>query len=101
MIIDIHRNPHFFNGTKNICCYSGQLVIRAGVEIGMERHRLAQCESFLKRYPFDFVIGSSANLLYYHNAERCQVRIGGRLDRRRGICMLPVDLTGREGEDSA
>lgn len=38
--------------------YSGQLVIRAGVEIGMERHRLAQCESFLKRYPFDFVIGS-------------------------------------------
>lgn len=43
----------------------------------------------------------SANLLYYHNAERCQVRIGGRLDRRRGICMLPVDLTGREGEDSA
>ena len=29
------------------------------------------------------------------------MRIGGRLDRRRGICMLPGDFMGRVGEDSA
>lgn len=37
--------------------YAGQLIIRAGVEIGLEQHRIADYEKLLT-HPFDFVIGS-------------------------------------------
>lgn len=39
-------------------CYAGRLTIRAGIEIGLERHRLADYDAILQAYPFDFVIGS-------------------------------------------
>ena len=38
--------------------YAGRLTIRAGVEIGLEKHRLAEYDTLLRQYPFDFVIGS-------------------------------------------
>ena len=38
--------------------YAGQLNIRAGLEIGLEKHRLNDYEKILKKYPLDFVIGS-------------------------------------------
>ncbi|MGM9525637.1 MAG: histidinol-phosphatase HisJ family protein [Peptococcaceae bacterium] len=38
--------------------YAGQLTIRAGVEIGLERHRLQEYQNILTQYPLDFVIGS-------------------------------------------
>lgn len=38
--------------------FSGQLTVRAGLEIGLERHRLFAYDKILNQYPFDFVIGS-------------------------------------------
>lgn len=38
--------------------YAGKLNIRAGLEIGLEKHRLQEYNAILKKYPFDFVIGS-------------------------------------------
>ena len=38
--------------------FAGQLTIRAGIEIGLERHRLTDYDKIINRYPFDFVIGS-------------------------------------------
>lgn len=38
--------------------YDGVLTIRTGIEIGMEPHHLQACDTFLRQYPFDFVIGS-------------------------------------------
>lgn len=38
--------------------FAGRLVIRAGLEIGLERHRLDEYDAILRRYPLDFVIGS-------------------------------------------
>ena len=38
--------------------YKAVLTIRTGIEIGMEPHWLHACDTFLKQYPFDFVIGS-------------------------------------------
>ena len=38
--------------------FAGQLTIRAGIEIGLERRRLTDYDKIINRYPFDFVIGS-------------------------------------------
>ena len=38
--------------------YAGQLTIRSGIEIGLEQHRLDDYRALLKRYHFDFIIGS-------------------------------------------
>lgn len=38
--------------------YAGQLTIRAGLEIGLERHRLEEYDKIINAYPFDFIIGS-------------------------------------------
>lgn len=38
--------------------YEGQIDIRIGVEIGLQPHLTDYYEEFVKKYPFDFVIGS-------------------------------------------
>lgn len=39
--------------------YKGRLEILMGVELGMQPHLGARYQAFLKKYPFDFVIGST------------------------------------------
>lgn len=38
--------------------FKGQLVIKKGIEIGLQPHILDECASIVKSYPFDFVIAS-------------------------------------------
>ncbi len=55
----IHDLDHYFATIAQYQQrYSGQLRIRVGLEIGLERHRLKQYEKIINGYPFDFIIGS-------------------------------------------
>lgn len=36
--------------------YKGQIVIRMGMEFGMQMHTIPQFETLYQRYPFDFII---------------------------------------------
>lgn len=38
--------------------FRGQLVIKRGIEIGLQPHILDECADIVESYPFDFVIGS-------------------------------------------
>ena len=36
--------------------YGGQIVIKAGMEFGVQTHTIPQFEALFRRYPFDFII---------------------------------------------
>ncbi len=55
----IHDLEHYLRAVRQQQTrFDGQLTIRAGLEIGLERHRLKEYDAILSSYPLDFVIGS-------------------------------------------
>jgi histidinol-phosphatase (PHP family) len=38
--------------------FKGQLIIKKGIEIGLQPHILDQCTNVIREYPFDFIIAS-------------------------------------------
>ena len=38
--------------------YKSELIVKTGIEIGLDIHRLNDYDTLLNKYPFDFVIGS-------------------------------------------
>ena len=49
--------------------YAGKLNIRIGIELGLRTYLKDYYEELMKKYPFDFVIGSVHNVPYKKDAE--------------------------------
>lgn len=55
--------------------YREQIEVRIGVEIGMQPYLAPFYEEFVKKYPFDFVIGST------HSVQKCDIAFGKLLKK--------------------
>nr|PZN12188.1 MAG: histidinol phosphate phosphatase [Caldicoprobacter oshimai] len=56
---DIRTLDRYFEDIEKMQdMFKGQLVIKKGIEIGLQPHILEKCTDIIKAYPFDFVIAS-------------------------------------------
>lgn len=55
---DFNMDDYFASIRKLKEKYREKILVLAGIELGMQEHLVDRYEELLKKYPFDFVIGS-------------------------------------------